>query len=132
MKGIQTNCNELEMIATKQRWNEEDARFVLNEHRESEQSLASFCRQNGLSYQRVILWRKKLQQQMRLEQSETKIVPLHIVTTDTPEEPGKRDFGDSGQWAIEVEFAGRCIRANELASESLLTRALQAVRRVAC
>lgn len=47
-------------IPKTRRWNPETAREILSQWRISGLSLAAFCRERGLGYQRLLGWRKKL------------------------------------------------------------------------
>lgn len=62
-------------------WTEADAQRILAAWRESEQSLAAFCRRYSLNYYRVLRWRKRLSSG---PESPRTFYPVQVVSATGP------------------------------------------------
>jgi len=61
MNGTELPTHKIEVKETVRiRWNAETAEAILDQWRSSGQSLRCFSRDNGIGYQRLLAWRRKL------------------------------------------------------------------------
>ena len=69
------------------RWSSEEAREVLDRWRKSGVSLLSYSRENGIGYQRLLAWRKKLNESessdfVRINVAGTVVADIEIALTN--------------------------------------------------
>jgi hypothetical protein len=92
-------------------------------------SAAEFCRQYALGYERVVRWRRKLRNKAAQRRPETLLLPIRVVKD---REPDKGNATGGGQWPVELDCGGFCLRVSETATEDLISRALGAAKERLC
>lgn len=120
--GKQTGI--LKRIAAKKRWNEGDARAVLEACQESGLSLAEFCRRNDIGPWRLWQWKKKLG--YGSGDAPARFVPVRLVHSGVDASPGE------GIWVEIVLADGVRIRAGDGFDAEKLAELVSALGRASC
>ena len=79
-------ADSLGRVARSPYWGDADARIVVDAWRESDDSLASFCRRHKLSRSRVARWAK------RLSAESVQFHPVKLVRSEVAPEPQKLEI----------------------------------------
>jgi hypothetical protein len=120
--GKQTGI--LKRIAAKKRWNEGDARAVMEAWQEGGLSLAEFCRRNGIGPWRLGQWKKRLGHGSG--EAPPRFVPVRLVHNGVDASPSM------GIWVEIVLPDGVRIRAGDGFDAGKLAELVSALGRASC
>lgn len=129
MERIKGEVRDLRRILRRKRWKAEDAGEVFRAINESGMSAAKFCRQWGLGYNRIVRWRRRLGKKAAQRRREALLLPIRVVKD---REPDRGNATGGGQWPVELDCGGFCLRVSETATEDLISRALGAAKERLC
>jgi transposase-like protein len=129
MERIKCEVGNLRRILRRKRWKAEDAGEVVRAIEKSGMSAAEFCRQCGLGYTRIVRWRRRLGKKAAQRRQGALLLPIRVVKDVEPEQGSATG---EGQWAVELDCGGFCLRVSETATEELISRALGAAKERLC
>jgi len=129
MERIKREVGDLRRIMRRKRWKAEDAGEVVRAIKESGMSAAEFCRRWGLGYTRIVRWRRRLRKTTVQRRRGALLLPIRVVKD---REPDKGRATGEGQWAVELDCGGFCLRVAETATEELINRTLGAAKERLC
>ncbi len=86
------------------RWTERDAQQALRAWRASGLSLAAWCRQQGLGYERVRRWRSQLASGRRRPQTPA-LLPVDVIESERPAEVPGFELELPRGWRLHVPSA---------------------------
>jgi len=129
MERIKGEVRNLRRILRRKRWKAEDAGEVVRAIKQSGMSAATFCRDHGIGYNRIVRWRRRLRKKTAQRRQGALLLPIRVVKDGEPEKG--RSTGE-GQWAVELDCGGFCLRVSETATEELISRALGAAKERLC
>lgn len=110
-------------VVRRQRWSEAEAQDIVREAASSGQNLREFCQGRGVAYERVRRWRIRLEERTARSKRMRTFLPVEVVASTAAANSGGASAG-----VVEFELGPCVVRARGEVSESMLVRALRAVR----
>jgi len=129
MERLERSDETLRALASKRRWNWDDAQVVLKALDESGGSVSAFCRDTGLTYFRVLQWNQKRQKARGARDGQPTFLPLRVIEETNVQ---RKESSERSKWAVQIELSDCLIRVAEGASEAIVTRAVRAARETSC
>ena len=116
------------------RYSAEEVQDYLGRQRASGLSLAAFCRQHGLPYDRLVFWRRKLHGPTRPRRvASPNFLPVHVKpAAPNHEEVPQRQPPDEGPAMVVTLRGGRAIRVAANFDGGALRRLIEVVEATAC
>ena len=134
MARIEREGSDLRRFLRLRRWSERQAAEVIEAIGRSGEPLSEFCRRNGLQYERVARWRRKLEARRQKPSGGPLLLPVRLIQDERLLDPecGSRLEPGEGSWSMELEHGELRVRVSEGTSDRLLHAVLRAARAELC